>query len=174
MGKKQQRSLASCQCEQSAVEVIGGPILSVVCMCQNCRTAAHAFGRVEGAPRTVGAEGGVEYCLFRKDRVAITRGNEFLQEHRLTPDSKIRRVVATCCNSPMFLDFTQGHWLSVYRSRLPAGAQPPQMLIVTSERPIDVNLPNDIPNYPGHPPVFMIRLLFSWVAMGFRRPKVVW
>jgi hypothetical protein len=174
MGKNQHRWLANCQCGQTAVEIIGAPILSAVCYCENCRVAGHAFERAEGAPRTVGADGGVEYCLYRKDRVAVIRGGEYLQEHKLTPDSKVRRVVATCCNSPMFLDFTQGHWLSVYRSRLPAGVQPPQMRVVTSERPVGVTLPNDIPNYPGHSPAFMFRLLLSWAAMGFRRPKVVW
>ena len=39
---------------------------------------------------------------------------------------------------------------------------------------VGVTLPNDIPNYPGHSPAFIFRLLLSWAAMGFRRPKVVW
>jgi hypothetical protein len=38
-----------------------------------------------------------------------------VEEHRLKPDSPTRRVVATCCNSAMFLDVTKGHWLSMYR-----------------------------------------------------------
>jgi hypothetical protein len=74
----------------------------------------------------------------------------------------------------MFLDFTPGHWLSVYRSRFTAVPPPPQMRINTSERPEGVTLPDDIPNYPGYSPPFMTRLLLSWAAMGFRRPKVVW
>ncbi|WP_202796814.1 hypothetical protein [Pedosphaera parvula] len=92
----------------------------------------------------------------------------------MTPDSKTRRVVATCCNAPMFLDFTQGHWLTVYRFRLPAGVRSPQMRVNTSERPSGVTLPDDIPNYPAHSLAFMTRLLLSWAAMGFRRPKVTW
>src|SRR5271165_1657463 len=94
MGKNQHRWRANCQCGQTAVEVIGAPILSAVCYCENCRAAGHAFERAEGAPRTVGPDGGVEYYLYRKDRVAVIRGGEYLQEHRLTPDSKVRRVVA--------------------------------------------------------------------------------
>src|SRR5271165_3604092 len=100
MGKNKQRCLASCQCGQTAVEVIGAPIVSTVCYCENCQAAGHAFERADGAPRTVGADGGTEYCLYRKDRVTVIRGGEYLQEHRLTPDSKTRRVVATCCNAP--------------------------------------------------------------------------
>jgi hypothetical protein len=174
MKKNRLRCLASCQCDQTAVEVIGAPIVSVVCYCENCQAAGHAFERSDGAPRTVGVDGGTEYCLYRKDRVTVIRGGEYLQEHRLTPDSMVRRVLATCCNTPMFLDFTPGHWLSVYRSRLPAVVQPSQMRVNTSERPEGVTLPDDIPNYPDHSPAFMIRLLLSWAAMGFRRPKVVW
>ena len=174
MGTNKHHCLASCQCGQTAVEVIGAPIVSAVCYCENCQAAGHAFERADGAPRTAGADGGTEYCLYRKDRVTVIRGGEYLQEHRLTPAAKTRRVVATCCNAPMFLDFTQGHWLSVYRSRLPTEVQPPQMRVNSSERPAGVNLPDDIPNYPGYSPAFMIRLLLSWAAMGFRRPKVTW
>jgi hypothetical protein len=174
MGKNKPRCLASCQCGQTAVEVIGAPIVSAVCYCDSCQAAGHALERADGAPRTVDTDGGTEYCLYRKDRATVIRGGEYLQEHRLTPDSKTRRVVATCCNAPMFLDFTQGHWLSVYRSRLPAGVQPPQMRVMTFDRPAGITLPADIPNYPARSPAFMTRLLVSWAAMGFRRPKVTW
>jgi hypothetical protein len=174
MVKSKQSCLASCQCGQAALEVIGAPIVSAVCYCENCRTAGHMFEQADGAPRTVDADGGTAYCLYRKDRVVVVRGCEFLQEHRLTPDSKTCRVVARCCNAPMFLDFTQGHWLSVYQTRLPATVQPPQMRVMTRERPAGVTLPEDIPAYPSYSPAFMIRLLLSWAAMGFRQPKVSW
>ncbi|MHB1927207.1 MAG: GFA family protein [Leptospirillum sp.] len=174
MKRNNQRYLARCQCGQIVVEVIGAPIVSTVCYCDTCQAAGHAFEREDGAPRTVGEDGGTEYCLYRKDRIKVIRGSEYLQEHRLTPDSKTRRILGRCCNSPMFLDFTQGHWLSVYRFRLPGGFKPPQMRVMTSDRPAGVTLPNDIPNYPTHSPAFMARLLLSWAAMGFRRPKVTW
>jgi hypothetical protein len=174
MAHNQRHSLATCQCGQAALEVIGEPIVSTVCYCESCQAAGHAFEHADGAPRTVDADGGTEYCLYRKDRVTIVRGGEHLQEHRLTPVSKTRRVVATCCNAPMFLDFTQGHWLTVYRARLPATTLQPQMRVMTTDRPTGVTLPADIPAYPTHSPAFMARLLLAWVAMGFRRPKVAW
>jgi hypothetical protein len=82
--------------------------------------------------------------------------------------------VATCCNAPMLLDFTQGHWLTVYKSRLPAEVRQPQMRVNTGERPAGVALPDDLPNYAGYSPAFMIKLLLSWAAMGFRRPRMIW
>ena len=174
MQRNMQRYLARCQCGQSIVEVIGAPIVSTVCYCDTCQAAGHAFEREDGAPRTVGADGGTEYCLYRKDRMQVIRGGEYLQEHRLTPDSKTRRILARCCNAPMFLDFTQGHWVSVYRARLPAEVPPPQMRVMTRYRPTGVTLPDDIPNHSGHSPAFMARLLLSWALMGFRRPKLIW
>jgi hypothetical protein len=54
----------------------------------------------------------------------------------------------------MFLDFTKGHWVSIYRNRFPAG------------------LPDDGPNHRGHSGKFMLKLLAAWIAMGFRRPQL--
>jgi hypothetical protein len=45
-------------------------------------------------------------------------GQEHLEEHRLEPDSPTRRVIAKCCNSAMFVDFTKGHWVSMFRNPL--------------------------------------------------------
>ena len=59
-----------------------------------------------------------------KGSSAMCDGQEYLEEHRLKPDFPTRRVIATCCNSGMFLDFTKGHWLTMYRNRFPAGAPP--------------------------------------------------
>ncbi len=100
MNKKGQCHVASCQCARTAIEVIRAPIVSAVCFCENCRIAGHAFEQLEGAPQTVGADGGVEYCLYRKDRVAIIQGREYLKEHRLNPDSKVRRVSAQRASAP--------------------------------------------------------------------------
>jgi hypothetical protein len=53
-------------------------------------------------------DSGTGVILYRKDRVRCVMGQEYLEERRLTPDSPTRRVLATCCNSAMFLDFTKG------------------------------------------------------------------
>src|SRR5260221_5101259 len=100
MGTNKHHCLASCQCGQTAVEVIGAPIVSAVCYCENCQAAGHAFERADGAPRTAGADGGTEYCLYRKDSVTVIRGGEYLQEHRLTPAAKTRRVVLRAATHP--------------------------------------------------------------------------
>jgi hypothetical protein len=72
----------------------------------------------------------------------------------------------------MFLEFSGGHWLSLYRNRLPDGAPPLEMRVMTRDRREGVELPGDIPNYGTHSGKFMWKLLATWVAMGFRAPKV--
>jgi hypothetical protein len=146
----------------------------VTCYCASCRTAGLGFERDPGAPKTVNDDGGVDYCLYRKDRVRIAEGGRHLREHRLKPDSPTRRVVADCCGSPMFVDFTPGHWLTVFRGRLSGPTPEPQMRIMTRDRPAGAPLSNAIPAYDAQPPGFMFKLLGAWAAMGFRRPKIVW
>jgi hypothetical protein len=166
--------LASCTCGQVSLEATGAPILSATCYCQSCRSAAQQFEQAPGAPAVLNPHGGVDYCLFRKDRVTFARGADHLSEHRLTAASPTRRVVATCCNAPMFADFTHGHWLTLYRDRLPSDAPKLEMGVMAKDRADASPLPADVPTYPTHPPRFMLKLLAAWVAMGFRRPKLTW
>jgi hypothetical protein len=87
-------------------------------------------------------------------------GQEYLEEHRLKPDSPTRRVIATCCNSGM------------YRNRFPAGAPPLEMRVMTQDRRDGVALADDLPNYDGHSGKSMLRLIAAWIAMGLRRPEI--
>jgi hypothetical protein len=99
-------------------------------------------------------DGGTAVVLYRKDRVTCLRGEGHLEEHRLQPASKTRRLVAACCGTPMFLDFEPGYWLSIYRARMGGGA--PSV------------------NVKAHSGRFLLKLLTSWIAMGFRSPKMTW
>ena len=174
MAHSDQPKAAICQCGQTTITLTGAPILNSTCYCESCRTAGHQFERELGAPPTVHTDGGVDYTLYRKDRMRIALGAQHLREYRLKPESPTRRVVAGCCNSPMFLDFTPGHWLTIFRDRLPGTRPKSQMLVMTKNKPEGAALPTDIPAYDTMPPGFMFRLIASWAAMGFRRPKIVW
>lgn len=165
---------APCTCGQVMLEAVGAPILSAVCYCESCRSAARQFEQMPGAPAVLNRDGGIDYCLFRKDRVKIVRGGDHLQAHRVTAASATRRVVAACCNTPMFLDFTSGHWLTLYRDRLPEDAPALEMGVMAKDLPAGHVPPDDLPTYPTHPARFMVKLLAAWAAMGFRRPKLVW
>ena len=165
---------ATCQCGQVSFEVLGPPILTASCYCTSCQDAGHRFEQLASAPPVLDPDGGTGMILYRKDRVRCMLGRQYLEEHRLKPESPTRRVIATCCNSAMFLDFTKGHWLSMFRNRFPTGAPRLDMRVMTNERRVGVALADDMPNYSGHSCKFMLKLIAAWIAMGFRRPEITW
>ena len=165
---------ATCQCGKVKFEASGPPILTCSCYCTSCQEAGRRFEQLTSAPPALDPDNGTGFVLYRKDRVQCVTGQEYLEEHRLKPDSPTRRVIATCCNSAMFLDFTKGHWLSMFRNRFATGAPPLEMRVMTAERRAGVVLAEDLPNYPRHSGKFMLKLIGSWIAMGFRRPEISW
>jgi len=160
-----------CRCGKVRLEISGPPIVRCICYCKNCQEGARRLQELAGADIIMGNDGGTDYAAFRKDHVRVV-GGEHLEEHRLERGAPTRRLNARCCNTAMFLDFTKGHWLSVYRNRLPADLPPPTMRINTAELSSDADLPADMANYPGHSGKFVLKLLLAWLAMGFRRPTV--
>jgi hypothetical protein len=174
VNQKQHHDLsAMCQCGKVEFEAVGQPILTGACFCTSCQEAGRRFEQMPSAPPVLDPDSGTGLILYRKDRVRCVAGQEYLEEHRLKPESPTRRVIATCCNSAMFLDFTKGHWLSMFRNRFP-GAPPLELRIMTRERRAGVELADDVPNYSGHSGRFMLKLIATWMAMGFRRPEITW
>ncbi|HEX3666610.1 MAG TPA: hypothetical protein VHU23_15400 [Rhizomicrobium sp.] len=166
------RTSAACRCGKIELETTGGPILRGICYCASCREVGRRHQAVPGADALLAEDGGTDYVLYRKDRVRCIRGGELLEERRLKAESPTRRMYACCCNTAMFLDFTKGHWLSVYRGRLSGNIPPASMRLMTAARPDGVTLPDDMANYPGVSGKFMLKLLGAWLAMGFRRPAI--
>lgn len=163
----------ACLCGRCRITPSGQPILAAECHCDSCRRAADAYEALPGAPRERSLTGGVPYVLWRKDRVGPIVGDELLAAYRLKPGAKTRRVVATCCNAPMFLEFSAGHWLSLNAARFPDSQRPAmEFRTMTADRGETPPLPCDIPNLRGHNGRFMLRLLGAWAAMGFRNPRV--
>lgn len=155
-------------------EAVGAPILTGACYCSSCQEAGRQLEQLSSAPPVLDPDGGTEVILYRKDRVQCEMGLENLEEHRLKPESPTRRVVATCCNSAMFLEFTKGHWLSMYRNRFPSGAPPLGMRVMTKDRRAGVELAGDIPNHRGFSGKFMLKLIAARIAMGLRRADITW
>jgi len=73
----------------------------------------------------------------------------------------------------MFLDFTSGHWLSIYGGLWSAASRPAlEIRTMTRSRREGVVLPDDVPNPGTYTLSFYARLFRAWVAMGFRAPTV--
>ena len=167
-----ERTSARCRCGKVELRIVGAPILRGICYCASCQEAGRRHQAAPGVDSVLAEDGGTDYVLYRKDRVRCVRGGDVLEERRLKPDSPTRRMHARCCNTAMFLDFTKGHWLAVYRGRLPNNIPPATTRMMTAERPEGVILPDDMANYPRHSGKFMLKLLGAWIAMGFRRPAI--
>jgi hypothetical protein len=172
IGMTNKRISAPCRCGKVELEITGAPIQRGICYCSDCQEAGRLHQADVGADAALAADGGTDYVLYRKDRIRCVRGGELLEERRLKPNSPTRRMVARCCNTAMFLDVTRGHWLTVYRGRLPEDIPPATLRLMTARRPAGVTLPDDMTNCPGFSARFMLRLLGAWAAMGFRRPAV--
>ncbi len=161
----------SCSCGKFEMSAIGQPIMTVSCFCASCQEAARQLG--SGDHPMVDADGATPFVLYRKDRLHFPHSSRQLREHRLSPESTTRRVVAACCGSPMFLEFENGHWLSVYARRFPGARRPAvEMRTMARDAAPGSDLSGGIPTFQTHSVRFMARLVWAWVLMGFRAPKV--
>jgi hypothetical protein len=160
---------ARCSCGNVELEAIGDPITSAVCYCESCQQGSRQIEALPNGRAACGPDGGTPYVLYRKDRVEYSKGPRLLRGLKLRDESSTRRVVASCCDSPMFLDFEKGHWLSVYRTALRGDVPPPEMRVHTKSRPAGTDLPDDVPSYSGFSFKFMAKLFGAWIAMLLRR-----
>jgi hypothetical protein len=172
--KKHEHLFSTCRCGKVKFEAVGAPLLTATCFCASCQEAGRRLEQLASAPPVLDPDGGTGVILYRKDRVRCVTGLEHLEERRLKPESTTRRVVATCCHPTTFLDFTKGHWLSMYRNRFPSGAPPLEMRVMTKDRRAGVELADDVPNYSTFSVKLVLRLLAARIAMGLRRTDITW
>jgi len=162
-----------CACGAVRAEVTGAPILVSECLCDSCRAAAGRLAALPGARSILTSYGATPAAECRKDRLRFIAGTEQLREFRLKPDAGSRRVIAACCNTPLFLEMKGGHWLSVYLHLWPEALRPkPELRTMTGDLPDASVLPDDIPNLKTHTIGFYMKLLGAWIAMGFRNPRI--
>jgi hypothetical protein len=163
----------NCACGQVRLETVGTPITCAECHCNSCRAAAARLQALPAAPCIQASNGGTHFVLYRKDRVRFLEGWDLLKSLRLTGDAKTRRVVASCCNTPVFLEFENGHWLSLYGCLWPPENLPRlELRTMTVDLPDPSVLADDVPNMRRHSGRFFARLLGAWFAMGFRTPRL--
>lgn len=109
--------------------------------------------------------------LFRRDRIACTRGAERLQAMRLSEASKTRRMIAGCCATPMYLAFDDKRpWVSAFGASFGANAPPVEMRICTRFRRSEHKTDDGLRSHRGYPAAMMVRILTAWPLMLFSRP----
>ena len=161
---------ASCACGGVELKAIGPPIVSVVCYCDDCQEGARQIEALPNARPVQDPDGGTAYVIYRKDRVQCSKGAPLLKRYKISEKSVTNRVVASCCNSAMFLNFDDGkHWVDVYRSRVKGDLPPLQIRICTKFKPENGELPSDVPSYSSYPVKFLAKLVAARIAMLLHR-----
>ena len=163
----------ACACGQFHVEVTGAPFITAECHCNSCRSAAQRLATLPPAFPLTGATGGVPYILYRKDRVRFPDGTASLAEFRLSDSAPTRRVLTTCCNTPVFTEFQGGHWLSLFATLWPDAQRPPmQIRTQIADAPHETQRDDSLPAGTLTTLGFYARLLGAWIAMGFKSPGI--
>jgi hypothetical protein len=163
-------TIACCACGSVELEATGAPIHCVVCYCDHCQQAARQIEALPNAHAVTDPDGGSSYVLYRNDRVTCARGADLLTDYKLTEKSATKRVVASCCNSAMYLGFDRGpFWFSMFRARFQGEVPPVQMRVQTRFKRDGVELPSDVPTHAKFPLRFFARLIAAWIAMLLRR-----
>lgn len=163
----------ACACGQFHLEVTGEPLITAECHCNSCRAGSQQLAALPLARPMTADNGGTPYVLYRKDRVRFPAGTALLRGYRLSEKAPTRRVVTTCCNTPVFVEFSGGHWLSLYASLWDQTARPAmQIRTQTANVPPGTTLDSSLPSGGWTTAGFYGKLLAAWMAMGFKSPKI--
>ncbi len=161
--------IAECSCGKVKIRAFGEPIMHTACYCKDCQVGGEQIQALQGAAPILDSDGGTDFLLYRKDRVEYSNVQSLLRPYKIKNDSLTSRVVATCCNTAMFLNFEKGHWLTMYRQRFQGDVPPLQMRVCTASKRSGINLPDDVPNCANHSFRFFATLLVAWIPMLLRR-----
>jgi len=164
--KPSPKRIVTCNCRSVKIELTGEPMLVNICHCDDCQRGSAQLELLPGAPKILDGYGGTPYVLYRKDMLKLVQGRELLVDHRIDGEKNTRRVVASCCNSPVLLDFEPGHWVSIYQRRFEAPAPPARMRVQTRFMPSAQKPADGIPLHRGFPFSMIVKLLTSRIAMG--------
>jgi hypothetical protein len=171
MTRKSPTHVAYCRCRAVEIGAWGDPLVVNACYCDDCQAAAQRLCVSAASPPAASADGGTEFMLFRRDRIACTRGADRLQPMKLTDASKTRRMIAGCCATPMYLAFDDKRpWVSAFRAGFGVDAPPVEMRICTRFRRSQEKAEDRLPSHPGYHPAMMVRILAAWPLMLFSRP----
>lgn len=162
--KTEHRHSAACACGAVEITLASAPIAAVSCCCDDCQAAARDLEALPGAPGFRDPCGGTPAVLFPKTALKVTKGRDKLTAQRLRPGARTKRMVATCCNSFLYVAFDRGpFWVDVVSARMDS-APPPRWRIQT--RYLDTPPPDDLPNHPKYPQGLVWRIALAGVLAG--------
>ncbi len=84
--------IATCACGRVEVTAHGAPITSAVRYCKDCQADAKQIEALPNASAVADPDGGTAYVLYRKDRIACTKGPDLLHSYKLKDTSATNSV----------------------------------------------------------------------------------
>lgn len=160
----------SCACGRVQCEAVGAPIVGAVCYCDDCQEGARRIEALPNATPFRDPDGGTSLLVYRDDRFRCSSGAELLESHKIKEGSPTRRMVASCCNSALFLKFEPGFWVSAYRARFEGHDLPPlDMRQQIKHRTVADALPADVPSHRGFSLRLFAKLISARFAMSLAR-----
>lgn len=156
---------SSCKCGQVRFEAASSPAFNVVCYCTDCQAAGAALHTEMGCEAPCEADGGTSYSSFLEKDWHCVSGEDKIRGHKLKPDSPSTRYVASCCQTPLYLNYAPGFWVSTYRKPFTNALPPMKWRIKTSDRTSDLPYPDNIPRFKGFP----LRLYGALLKAKWRR-----
>ena len=158
---------SSCACGRVRCQAVGAPIVSLVfAIATIARKAPVELKRCRMRQSFRDADGGTPLLAYRDDRFRCSSGEELLVGYKITERSPTRRMVASCCNSAMFLKYAPGFWVSAYRARFEGDDLPPlEMRDQIEHRRADSDPPRDVPCYRGFPMRLFAKIISARIAM---------
>jgi len=156
--------IVSCKCGQVKLDVTGKPFMVAACYCDDCQAGWRRIEALVNAAPVLDDRGGIENLYFRNDRVRVVQGEEFLQPFKLRPESPMRRVVANCCNTPMYSSREDFRFMNIIRARFGPDAPPLEGRYFTRYSPEQPFVSHDVPSYPGVPLSVKLKMLRAHLA----------
>jgi hypothetical protein len=80
--------VAQCRCGAVEIGAWSNPLVVAACYCDDCQAASGRLAASANGAPVASADGGTEFMVFRRDRIACTRGAENLKVMRLRDATK--------------------------------------------------------------------------------------
>lgn len=166
MMRSNKRWKTHCACGQIEVEVHGRPLLTLACYCDDCQAAGKQIQTLLPNARSgLDPDGGTVSAIVRKDRIRIARGEPLLVAHKLRPDSRATRSIASCCNSNLLTRFDGAVPIVGLRDFSDDARLQPDLCVYTRYAHDRTRIAHRAPKHAGVPIKLLLKIMLASVAI---------
>ena len=92
-----------CTCGKVQLAINSPSVLRLVCYCKDCRGYINTLnGKAETPTTPLDSYGGVDWTSIYPSEIKVSQGQDHMSVCKIRDASQIRRVYASCCNTPLF------------------------------------------------------------------------